>query len=82
MERVFAAPIDLPKSGYTLHFGYRGGDRWTIFVQASGCRNITAGGSWAHATASPEQSSLLSDLSLILPAGYHVSLNDYSNAIS
>lgn len=63
-------------SGYTLQFGYPNGDRWTIVVQASGCRNVTAGGSWAHGTAFPEQSSLLSDLSLILPAGYHVSAND------
>jgi len=69
-------------SGYTLQFGYRGGDRWTIVVQASGCRNVSAGGSWAHATAFPEQSSLLNDLSLILPAGHHLSLNDYSKTIS
>jgi hypothetical protein len=64
---VTSCPAD-DGSQYVLQFDYSNGDRWTVTVDATGCRTVMAGGVWAHAMAFPERSPLLKDLSVIVPS--------------
>ncbi|TMD16086.1 MAG: hypothetical protein E6J00_01305 [Chloroflexi bacterium] len=71
-DGVTSCPAD-DGSAFRLQFDYPNGDRWTVTVEATGCRTVTAGGAWTHAMAFPELSPLLKDLSAIVPSSYRLS---------